>query len=99
MSITALPSPVAREIGTLVQALAARGLVPVHCEQSESFGNFEVGFVRGPLSFSVVRDRGQFHVDRVEREVLEPVGLWRSFSGVRSLELPLLAWVESHAAV
>jgi hypothetical protein len=99
MSSIALPTPVAQALGTLVQALGARGLVPVHCEQSESFGNFEVCFVRGPLSVSVVRDRGQFHVGGVEREVLEPVGLWHSFSGVRSLEAPLLAWVESRGAV
>jgi hypothetical protein len=67
--------------------------------QSASFGNFEVTFARESLSLSVVRDRGQFHVGGAERGVLEHADLWRSFSGVQSLEAPLLAWVESHGAV
>jgi len=83
----------------LVSALADRGFVAVQCGQSTSFGNFEVHFARESVSLSVVRDRGQFHVGGIEREFLEPAGLWRSFSGVRSLEAPLLAWVSSHGAV
>jgi hypothetical protein len=65
----------------------------------ESFGNFEVVFSRDDFSFSVVRDRGQFHVGGAERQVLEPAGLWRTFSGPQSLAAPLLAWLESERAV
>lgn len=98
MPNTSLPPSVAHALGSLVPGLAARGVLPIHCEESASFGNFEATFSRGPLTFSVVRDRGQFHVDVAERGVLEPAGLWRSFSGVNSLAAPLFAWVESQNA-
>ena len=90
-----LPPAITRELGPLVQALALRDFVPVGCEQSDLFGNFEVTFARGRLAFALVRDRGQFHVGGVERMVLEPVGLWRSFSGPQALGAPLVAWIES----
>jgi len=99
VSSIALPPAVALTLQPLAQALAAQGLVPVHFEQSASFGNFEVRFASKSLSLSVVRDRGQFHVSGVECKVLESASLWRSFSTVQSLETPLLAWVESHGAV
>jgi hypothetical protein len=99
VSKNALPPAIAEALGSLVPALAARGLLPVRVAVAASFGNFEVHFASKSLSLSVVRDRGQFRVSGAERAVLEPAGLWRSFSGTKSLEEPLIAWVESHDAV
>lgn len=80
----------------MTHALSVRGVIPVRFEHSERFfDNFEVTFARGSFSFSVVRDRGQFHVGGIERGALEPVGLWRSFSGVQSLQTPLLVFVDA----
>ncbi len=98
MSSAALPSSVAQDLGALVSKLEARGAFPVRCEQSDSFGNFEVTFACKSFTFSVVRDRGQFHTGQTDRELLEAAGLWRSFSGVQSLVGPLCAWVESQNA-
>lgn len=98
MHTISLPSPVADALGSLVPELAARGVLLSHFEVSGSFGNFEATFSRGSLTFSLVRDRGQFHVGVAERCVLEAAGLWRSFSGANSLAAPLLAWLDSHNA-
>ena len=94
-----LPPSLVQELDPLVGQLEARGWVLVNCEQSGSFGNFEARFVGNSHSLSVVRDRGQFHVDGLERSALESAGLWRSFSGVRSLEAPLLRWLAAQGAV
>jgi hypothetical protein len=94
----ALPPSIAQELKPLLGPLAAHGFKPTLAEQSASFGNFEVVFASASASFSVVRDRGQFHVDRVDQSVLESAGLWRSFSGPQSLVKPLLAWLEAKSA-
>ncbi|MCV2371386.1 hypothetical protein [Roseateles oligotrophus] len=98
MSTIALPPSIAHALGSLVPELKARGVVLAGCEESVSFGNFEAKFARGSLTFSIVRDRGQFHIDGAAQDVLELAGLWRSFSGVNSMAPPLFAWVESKNA-
>lgn len=94
-----VPSEISSALGPLTATLAARGLHIARFVASESFGDFEVVFSRDDLSFSIVRDRGQFLVGGVERSVLEAAGLWRTFSGPHSVAPPLLAWLESQNAV
>ena len=83
----------------LLIRLVALGFSPVLTSQSPSFGDFEVTFTHAATSFSVVRDRGQFHLGRFDRSVLEAAGLCRSFSGLQSLATPLLSWLERQRAV
>jgi len=93
-----LPPSIAQALQPLLGQLAAHGFVPTLAAESASFGNFEVVFASGITKFSVVRDRGQFHVDRVDQSILESAGLWRTFSGPQSLVKPLLAWLEAQGA-
>lgn len=86
-------------LGPLLLALQAKGFRVGGAAATESFGNFEALFSRDDLSFTVVRDRGQLMVGGVDRSILEPVGLWRAFSGHQPLAAPLLAWLESIHAV
>lgn len=88
-----LSPEIAKALGPIVGALAAEGFVPTQVEEASSFGNFSVLFSCGPISASVVRDRGQFHVGGAERSVLEAASLWRTFSGPRPIVEPLLAWL------
>ena len=95
----ALPADIARAMEPLLIRLVALGFSPVLTSQSPSFGDFEVTFTHAATSFSVVRDRGQFHVGRFDRSVLEAAGLCRS-SAVFSRSLtPLLSWLERQRAV
>jgi len=90
-----LPPSVAQALGPLVGALGAQQFVPTQVEHSTTFGDFSVVFARGPISFSVVRDRGQFHIAGAERAALEAAGLWRTFYGPRPIVAPLLAWLQA----
>lgn len=89
----ALPPTVAKALGSLSASLAGLGYRPEQLTESKSFGDFEVIFAGRGRKFSVVRDRGQFHIGNVEQALLEPAGLWRSYSGVDSLAKPLLVWL------
>ena len=85
---------VPNELVPLAAELARLGYAVSHADVNASFGNFIVTFVSDKNVFSVVRDRGQYHVDHANQSELERVGLWRSFLGVYSLTQPLLAWAK-----
>lgn len=98
MTAATLPPSIAQALLPILGPLAAHGLEPTFAEESASFGNFEVVVASAKASFSVVRDRGQFHIDRVDQSVLESADLWRTFSGSQSLVKPLLAWLDAQSA-
>jgi hypothetical protein len=80
------------DLKSLPATLAGLGYTLIKVEKSEHFDNFIATFSRNGHTFSVVRDRGQFHVSG-NREALKLAGLWRSFSGIDSLEVPLISWL------
>jgi hypothetical protein len=87
-----LPSTIAESLGAVVGALAAEGFDPVAVQESSSFGDFAVTFSNGHHNVMLCRDRGQYIIQG-ERAVLEPVGLWQTFSGWHGFLPPLLAWL------
>jgi hypothetical protein len=89
-----IPNEIKNDLGTLVHSLSTLGFQPYSLMGPESFGNFSIAFTNNVMTFSIVRDRGQFHVDDVSTEQLQTVGLWESFSGVRELESRLLQWLK-----
>jgi len=93
-----LPHPIAQALGPLVDALDVLRFQPTQVEQSAVFGDFSVVFARGLESFSITRDRGQFHVAGAERAALEAAGLGRTFYGPRLIVAPLVAWLQSRGA-
>ena len=78
--MTAVPP----ELESLAAELLRLGFRAQSCEHGQAFGNFLVSFASINRSFSIVRDRGQFHVRCDERAELEQAGLWRSFAGLNS---------------
>lgn len=90
-----LPLSLVSALGPLLEEVAGLGATPTQFEESPDFGNFVVSFTTTTKQFSIVHDRGQFLVDGVPREELEPAGLWRAFAGPTSLRAPLLAWLRS----
>ena len=95
---TIVPPQVAEALRPLLPELAARGVVPVRCEVSPSFGDFAVLFKGASADFTVARDRGQFMVSGPPDEVLRRAGLWRVFVGIRELATPLYTWLEAKSA-
>ncbi len=92
--IDQLSPTILQALGPLLNTLVTEGFVPTAVLDSPSFGDFAVTFSKGEQGVTICRDRGQFHVEG-ERDNLEPIGLWRSFIGVRELELPLMSWLRS----
>ena len=95
---TLVPQQVAEALRPLHFELADRGVVPVGCEASPSFGNFAVRFKGASADFTIARDRGQFVVSGPPDEVLRSAGLWRAFVGIRELADPLYTWLEAKSA-
>jgi hypothetical protein len=86
------------ELESLAAELLRLGFKAQSCEHGQGFGNYLVSFASIDRSFSIVRDRGRFHVECDERAELEQAGLWRSFTALNSLSAPLIAWLSLHNA-
>ncbi len=94
MTVT-LPAEITNALKEIPTSLANIGFIPVQVEQSPSFGNFFVKFENKSIDVTIVRDRGQFHIEGFEKSILENAGLWRSFSGAISMLNPLLIFLNS----
>jgi hypothetical protein len=93
--MSALPDPVVRALGEVLQDLEARGFMPrLDSYSPESLGNFSVTFCKGQESLLLTSDRGQLRVGGGITKLSE-LGLWRAFDSPSDLREPLRAWIEA----
>ena len=75
----AVPDPVLEDLGSLLGQLFSLGFVAVDAVYARaSFGNYYVDLRRDPMSFRLIRDRGQYIIDApIER--LKALGIFRAY--------------------
>jgi hypothetical protein len=88
-----LPVEVEEEAGPLLAELRAGGWQVSASEYNASaFGNWLVDLQRDGVVMRLLKDRSQYMVTGLPREVLKAAGLWRAFDSLNELQTTLARW-------
>lgn len=92
-----MPDPkIENDIGDLLEALAGLGFKLKEAKSSPSFNDFYVVMDCRGRRLRIVRDRGQYSLER-NRRLLEPAGLWKAFDSKEEFREKVLPYARQRA--
>ena len=91
-----LPVEVEKEAGPLLAGLRAGGWQVSASEYDASaFGNWLIDLQRDGVVMRLLKDRSQYMVTGLPKEVLKAAGLWRPFDSLNELQMAVTRWAQS----